>query len=67
VAESSAWEAVVGRKMLLHTRQRWHQASGDIEFEMQQIVWPLSNWRNMAVKAALEGQDIEPSGFQQRR
>jgi len=62
VAESPAWEAMVGKEKA----EVYRAALAKLELiemfneEMQQILWPLNNWRYQAVRAALDGKDIKP-------
>jgi ABC-type glycerol-3-phosphate transport system substrate-binding protein len=63
VAESPAWEATVGRedaaayRAALAKARPVDTAAVDIDMEVQQIIWPATNWRTQAIRAVLEGQE----------
>lgn len=61
LAESPAWEAYVGKEDAAAYRVAFANTQ-PIEVQdstMQQLLWPLSDWRSQTVKGALEGKDIQ--------
>jgi multiple sugar transport system substrate-binding protein len=62
IAESPAWEASVGRTEAEAYRaalSRVKPAEENIT-EAQRYTWPLYQWRSTAIKAAMEGKDLQP-------
>lgn len=60
VAESPAWESIVGKENAIVFRQaleRMSQTHGQSNVRYYQIGWPLEQWRQQAVTAAILGGD----------
>lgn len=62
LVESPAWEAFIGVEDAAAYRAAIEnlEPTEMIDIEMQQVLWPLSEWRNQAIRAALDGQDLQP-------
>jgi ABC-type glycerol-3-phosphate transport system substrate-binding protein len=64
VAESPEWELSVGKEDAAAYRAAQEAfrpvEMPAVEMEMQQLLWPLSNWRYQVVMAAFEGKDVQP-------
>jgi ABC-type glycerol-3-phosphate transport system substrate-binding protein len=62
MAESPAWEASVGKEDAVAYRAAvagMKPMEEEISTDIQQVVWPVTNWRGEAIRAALEGQDVQ--------
>jgi ABC-type glycerol-3-phosphate transport system substrate-binding protein len=63
MAESPVWEASVGREEAAAYKAAIAQvkpSQEEMDTDIQQIVWPLYNWRSEAVTAAIKEQDLQP-------
>lgn len=63
IAESPAWEAAVGKEDAAAYRaaianiKPFYQS--ELDAQSQVVLWPIIDWRNQVILAALEGQEIQ--------
>jgi ABC-type glycerol-3-phosphate transport system substrate-binding protein len=62
IAESPAWESFIGKEK----SEAYRTALKNLvpvqaaNLELQNVIWPLNSWRSQVIRAALDGQELQP-------